>query len=329
MTIQFNRLLTGAAIVTALSLSQPGWSQQGDTHDNHENPDTEVRQNDTLIGNESQLSPQNGGQGEVMRQRQGDGQGGMMQQRQGDGQGGMMQQRQGDGQGGMMQQRQGDSQGGLMQQRQGDGQGGMMQQRQGDSQGGMMQQGQGDGQGGMMQHMEHMRAMMSGGQQASTGGQDAFSAIRAVVNQLEANPDTDWSRINIDALREHLVDMQEVTVNAAVETSQVAGGASYRVTGANRTLQAIQRMVPAHAMQISSETAWTATTRAIADGIEVKVTAGSDDDVARIRALGFFGFMVSGEHHDRHHLAIAGADMEPLSESQSDGGHGAGGDHSH
>lgn len=227
---------------------------------------------------------------------------------------------QGGGQDAMRQQRRGDGQTGMRRQNQGDGQADRMQQGPGDGQGGRMQQGQGDGHGDMMQRMMRMRA----GAQNSAGGQDAFSAIRSVVQQLESNPDTDWSRINIDALREHLVDMQEVTVNAAVAGDRIAGGAVYRVTGQARTLAAIRRMVPAHAAQISAETEWTASTRELDDGVEVSVTAASEDQVDKIRALGFFGFMVSGEHHDSHHLAIAGADTEAMAGAASHQG-GAGG----
>jgi hypothetical protein len=198
----------------------------------------------------------------------------------------------------------------------------MMQHGQGDGQGGMMQQGQGDGQGGMMQRRQRMRAMMGGGQHDASpaGGQDAFSAIRAVVNQLEANPDTDWSQINITALRDHLIDMHEVTVNARVDTTEVVGGATYRVTGSGRTLEAIRQMVPTHAAQLTSETEWSAETREIVDGVEVTVTAGSDDQVAKIRALGFMGFMVSGEHHEMHHMAIVGGDMDAMSATENGGG---------
>ena len=45
-------------------------------------------------------------------------------------------------------------------------------------------------------------------------GQDAFGAIQEILRILEADPGTDWSRVNIDALREHLIDMNEVTLHA-------------------------------------------------------------------------------------------------------------------
>ena len=36
---------------------------------------------------------------------------------------------------------------------------------------------------------------------------------------LEADPTTDWSKVNIGALREHLIDMDEVTMRAPRATA--------------------------------------------------------------------------------------------------------------
>jgi hypothetical protein len=48
-------------------------------------------------------------------------------------------------------------------------------------------------------------------------GQDAFGTIQEIVQILEADPKTDWSKVNLEALRQHLIDMNEVTLKA--ETS--------------------------------------------------------------------------------------------------------------
>ena len=42
-------------------------------------------------------------------------------------------------------------------------------------------------------------------------GQDAFGAIQEIVRILEADPKTDWSKVNLEALRQHLIDMKDVT----------------------------------------------------------------------------------------------------------------------
>src|SRR5215475_4151224 len=46
-------------------------------------------------------------------------------------------------------------------------------------------------------------------------GQDAFGAIQEIVEILQSDPKTDWSKVNIDGLRQHLIDMNEVTLHAA------------------------------------------------------------------------------------------------------------------
>lgn len=184
-----------------------------------------------------------------------------------------------------------------------------MSQNGGAAQGGMMM-GQGGGmmhgQGGGMMHGQGGGMMMGGAAAAPAElGQDAFAALQSVVQQLEADPATDWSKVNIDALRDHLIDMNLVTLQAAVVTEQVEGGARYTVTGTGNVLGAIQRMVPAHAAQMASDPAFHATTTLLDDGVSLTVHATDPANVAKVRALGFMGFMVQGDHHLPHHLMMA------------------------
>src|SRR5947209_3755409 len=57
---------------------------------------------------------------------------------------------------------------------------------------------------GMKGMGQHGTMMPSG--QPTMPGQDAFGTIQEIVGILEADPNTDWSKVNISALREHLVD---------------------------------------------------------------------------------------------------------------------------
>ena len=70
-------------------------------------------------------------------------------------------------------------------------------------------------------------------------GQDAFGAIQEIVRMLEADPNTDWSKVNLEALRQHLIDMNDVTLKAEAVAKPVDGGIEVTVTGAGRTAQAI------------------------------------------------------------------------------------------
>jgi hypothetical protein len=136
-------------------------------------------------------------------------------------------------------------------------------------------------------------------------GQAAFGAVQEIVRMLEADLDTDWSKVNLSALREHLIDMDEVTLRAAAAEKPVDGGLEVAVTGAGRTLQAIQRMVPAHAQELNGLHGWAASTSPLPSGILLTVTTTDPNEIDHIRGLGFIGLLASGSHHQLHHLAMA------------------------
>ena len=71
-------------------------------------------------------------------------------------------------------------------------------------------------------------------------GQDAFAAIAEIVGILEADPTTDWTKVDIERLRQHLIDMNEVMLRAAVSQTSVPGGLAMDITGTGRTEQAIR-----------------------------------------------------------------------------------------
>jgi hypothetical protein len=139
-------------------------------------------------------------------------------------------------------------------------------------------------------------------------GQDAFGAIQEIVRILEADPTTDWGKVNLERLRQHLIDMNEVTLRAEVKASAVPGGLVMDVTGAGRTEQAIRRMVGPHSLELSKMPEWSAIIEEIPGGLRLVVVAKNPDDaktVARIRGLGFIGLLTQGAHHQPHHLAMA------------------------
>ena len=168
----------------------------------------------------------------------------------------------------------------------------------------------------------HMMEMMRGGMHAGAGqhntmgmhdgvagqptmpGQDAFGAIQEVVQILEADPSTDWSKVNIDALREHLIDMNEVTLHAAVAERVLDNGVEIAVTGEGRTLEAIKRMVPAHVAELA-KLGWNAKTEDLPNGVKLTVITSDPKELTKLKALGFMGIMVQVGHHQPHHLMIA------------------------
>jgi hypothetical protein len=162
------------------------------------------------------------------------------------------------------------------------------------------------GSGTHAQHMQAMHGMT--GSAPTMPGQDAFGAIAEIVRILEADPATDWSKVDIERLRQHLIDMNEVMLRSAVTQASVPGGLAMDITGAGRTEQAIRAMVVPHAAELDRMAEWSARTETITGGVRLIVVAKRPDDatvVARIRGLGFAGLMTQGAHHQPHHLAMA------------------------
>lgn len=156
--------------------------------------------------------------------------------------------------------------------------------------------------------MDHsaMMAMMSGAPAGVTeGGQSAFAAIVQIVEVLSADPTTDWSKVNIEALRQHLIDMDKVTLRAVVAATPTPTGARFAVTSTDPAVQAsIRRMVMAHAATMNSANGWTLTASE-AEGGAILEVSGTEADVAKINGLGFIGVLTLGMHHQAHHLMIA------------------------
>jgi len=163
------------------------------------------------------------------------------------------------------------------------------------------------GHGGDMhaQHMRMMHAMAAG--VPTTPGQDAFGAIAEIVRLLDADPATDWAKVDIERLRQHLIDMNEVVLRSAVRQTPVSGGLAMEITGTARTEQAIRAMVVPHAVELDRMPSFAARTDTIPGGVRLTVIAKRDDAklVARIRGLGFAGLITEGAHHQPHHLAMA------------------------
>jgi len=143
---------------------------------------------------------------------------------------------------------------------------------------------------------------------APQSGQAAFAAISEVVRKLKADPGTDWSKVNIEAVRAHLIDMDDVVMRASAKATNVDGGVSLDITGTGNVAAAIKRMGAMHAMALNEEGEYVAKSSEIAGGVRLVVTAknaGEAKAVARIRGLGFAGMLAEGDHHAAHHLMLA------------------------
>lgn len=144
-------------------------------------------------------------------------------------------------------------------------------------------------------------------------GQGAFGAIQEIVRILNANPHTDWSKVDLEALRQHLIDMNDVTLHAAERPTRIPDGLRIAVTGRGRTVLAIKRMVADQAKEIERThlNGWSASTTPLPNGATLTVTATTPKEIAHIRGLGFIGIMASGDYHQMHHLAMALGERMP------------------
>jgi hypothetical protein len=155
-----------------------------------------------------------------------------------------------------------------------------------------------------------MAAMdMSGAAMPRESGQAAFGAIAEVVAILEADPRTDWSKVDVDSLRAHLVDMDNVTLRARVTSIPVARGMRFEIAGDGPVRDSIRRMTKSHAAMTGGTDGWHASVTETADGAAMIVTSDDPAGARKIRALGFFGVMSGGVHHQSHHLMMAKGEM--------------------
>ena len=139
----------------------------------------------------------------------------------------------------------------------------------------------------------------------SETGQSQFAAIAETVTLLRDDPNTDWAQVDIKALRDHLVDMDNVTTRASVERKVDGSSVMFMVSGDDVVVASIRRMVLAHSPMLQGTSDWTVIAGDLGNGAWMLVQVGSDEDLNQVLGLGFFGLMTIGAHHQQHHLMIA------------------------
>ena len=143
----------------------------------------------------------------------------------------------------------------------------------------------------------------------ATADPDIIRSLHNVACLLEADPSTDWTKVNLNPLRAHLADMRQVIRHASARVETIATGIRVTVTGSSATAAAINRFVQAEASQLTKVSAWTTRIEPHPDGIVVVVTSPDPDEAAMIQALGFVGILASGPQHQTYHVAIARGEL--------------------
>ena len=148
------------------------------------------------------------------------------------------------------------------------------------------------------------------GAQPALPGQDLFGAVTEIVGILNDDPATDWTTVDIDALHAHLLDMHLVATESRPAVERIAGGLRATLDRTGPAGAAAERMLAAHGPILEAAFGWQAKLETYRSELQwtVLVANGSSNGEAeaeRIQALGFFGLLASGAHHQSHHLAIA------------------------
>lgn len=155
---------------------------------------------------------------------------------------------------------------------------------------------------------QHHDAMPTSATPLTAPGNDAFAAVQEAVEKLMADPKTDWSRVNLEALRQHLVDMNNFTLNVEVTAQKpIDNGVEFTVKATTPGAAAsLDRLFSAHPAVLKQESAWDMTTRKNADSsFTARVTGATAEDTAKIRGLGYIGLAALGNHHQAHHWQMA------------------------
>jgi len=138
-------------------------------------------------------------------------------------------------------------------------------------------------------------------------GNDAFGTIQEVMNILINDSSTDWSTVNLEALRQHLLDMNDMTLNVDVISQTPIDNGMIAVVKptTKRSAAALKRVFSAHPGVLKSESGFDMDV-AFKDGVyTLTTTTKNNNDVAKIRGLGYIGLMAFGNHHQPHHISMA------------------------
>ena len=156
-----------------------------------------------------------------------------------------------------------------------------------------------------MQHRGHQAQLAAGG--LTEAGTDMFATVQEVIARLNADPDTDWSKVDLEALRQHLRDMFEFSYNVDVPSQKpIEKGVKIIVKATNpRSDKALARVLSAHPMMLKMETGWIMQSQRQKDSYEITVTTSKPSEVDKIRGLGYIGILAYGKHHQAHHWAMA------------------------
>ena len=136
-------------------------------------------------------------------------------------------------------------------------------------------------------------------------GQSAFGALSEIIGIIERKK-FDWAQVDMDALWAHLQDMNSLMMYTSVEKHELPHGLVMNVTGGKNADRAMDAMIPTHSNFLEVvRPKWDISFQKIQGGYSIRVLSDDEYETAKIKALGFSGFMVQDDHHASHHLKIS------------------------
>ncbi|BCG63448.1 MAG: hypothetical protein methR_P1158 [Methyloprofundus sp.] len=101
--------------------------------------------------------------------------------------------------------------------------------------------------------------------------------------------------------------MFEFSYNVDVVSQQpIEHGVKIRVKPVTvRAKQALDKVLSAHPMMLKMETGWDMQSSKTVGEYEIIVTTTKPSEIDKIRGLGYIGLLAIGNHHQRHHWAMA------------------------
>ena len=161
-----------------------------------------------------------------------------------------------------------------------------------------------------VQHSGHANHSSKSSIPLTEAGNDAYGTLQEALQKLLANPKTDWSKVNMEALRQHLVDMNNFTANVDItRQTPVKNGVEVILVPHNkRVVESLKRMFAAHPQQLKNETGWDMKIVDLNGNYKISITTKNLTEVKKIQGLGYIGIMAWGNHHQAHHWMMAKGD---------------------
>ena len=143
-------------------------------------------------------------------------------------------------------------------------------------------------------------------------GNEIFGTIQEVIQKLEANPNTDWSNVDLEALRQHLLDMKAFTEEVTVlEKTPITKGVKVTIhPNSERAKEALPKLFGMHPRMLKQEKGWDMSAQQDGENWVITCTTEKEADVNKIRALGYIGLLAEGSHHQLHHWMVATNHMQ-------------------